>query len=64
MIRNVLVEIGGIGIMGIVSLVLFFAVFTTMLIRVARMKKDQVEDARRLPLDDGIAAAGSEGTTP
>ena len=58
MIKNVLVEIGGIGLQGIVSLLLFFAVFAAMLIRVARMKKAQLEDARMLPLDDGFLVNG------
>ena len=59
MIRNVLVEIGGIGLLGIISLALFFAVFIAMLARVARMKKTHLEDARMLPLDDGIPANGT-----
>jgi hypothetical protein len=53
MIKNVLSDIGGIGVYGIVSICLFFAVFTGMLIRVCRMKKSFAQNMSALPLNDG-----------
>jgi len=51
MVRNVLEQIGGIGIYGIVSMLLFIAVFLGALILVATMKKKHCDHMSMLPLD-------------
>jgi len=53
MIQNVLSSIGGVGIYGILSVCLFFAFFTGMLIWSARLKKSYLNSMRDLPLDGG-----------
>jgi len=51
MIENVLHKIGGVGIFGIVSICLFFAFFTGMLIWAAFLKRPYLHSMRDLPLD-------------
>jgi len=51
MIENVLHRIGGVGIFGIVSICLFFAFFTGMLLWAALLKKPYLHSMRDLPLD-------------
>lgn len=51
MIRDVFHSMGGIGIYGIVSTLLFVGVFLAVVVRVATMKRADIEDARRMPLD-------------
>lgn len=53
MIKNVLTDIGGIGIYGVVSICLFFTVFTGSLVLSLRMKKNVADRISALPLDDG-----------
>lgn len=53
MIKNVLCDIGGIGLYGVISISLFFAVFTGMLIWACRMKKSEARNLSTLPLEDG-----------
>lgn len=53
MIKNVLTDIGGIGIFGVVSICLFFIVFTGSLVLSLRMKKSVADRIGALPLDDG-----------
>jgi hypothetical protein len=60
MIGKVLESIEGIGVYAVVALVLFVAAFTLMLIKVLRMKRDDVEALGRLPLEPADAA-GTEG---
>ncbi len=55
MIKNVLSDIGGIGIYGVVSICLFFAVFTGAIIWACRLKKPFLAAMSALPLDDGAA---------
>jgi len=43
--------IGGIEIYPIISLLLFFTVFTTMLILVTRIPKKSIEEHSQIPLD-------------
>ena len=52
-LKNVVSEIGGIGIYGIVSILLFFAVFTGSIVWALRLKKPLLKDMSGLPLDDG-----------
>lgn len=55
MIRNVLSHIGGIEIYGILSILLFFAVFTGMLVWACRLKRSHLESMGELPLRDASA---------
>ena len=65
MIENVLHDLGGVGIFGIVSICLFFTFFSGMLLWAARLKKPYLNSMRDLPLDGGESAprAGSEKTS-
>jgi cbb3-type cytochrome oxidase subunit 3 len=51
MIRNVLQEIGGVGLYGVISLLLFFLVFVGMLIWVLRLRRPHLDEMSKLPLD-------------
>ena len=53
MIKNVVSEIGGVGLYGVISISLFFAVFLGMLVWVGRMKKSFAQSMSVLPLNDG-----------
>jgi hypothetical protein len=52
--------IAGIGVFPALSLVLFVAVFATVLVRVARMDRGAVEQFADLPLDAPHGLASSE----
>ena len=56
MIQNVLRDIGGIGLYGVISVCLFFAVFSVALIRACLLKKAFLKRMGALPLDDGQPA--------
>ena len=56
MIQNVLREIGGIGLYGVISVCLFFLVFSVALIRACLLKKPYLNSISALPLDDGQPA--------
>jgi len=56
MIQNVLRHIGGIGLYGVISVCLFFLVFSVALVRACRMKKEIVDSMSVLPLEDGQPA--------
>jgi len=51
MIRNVLTHIGGIENYGILSLCIFVAVFTGMLVWACCLKRARLDAAARLPLE-------------
>lgn len=53
MIKNVVSEIGGVGLYGIISICLFFAVFTGAVVWAMRLKKPFLKTMSGLPLDDG-----------
>lgn len=53
MIRNVLQEIGGIGLYGVISICLFVTVFTGALIWAALLRKPMLNTMSRIPLEDG-----------
>ena len=53
MIKNVLNDIGGIGLYGVISICLFFAVFTGAILRACFMKRSDVDAFGALPLNDG-----------
>jgi hypothetical protein len=52
MIKNVLQEIGGLGIYALTSLLLFFAVFTGALLWTFLQRASLCEKMRALPLED------------
>ena len=52
MMQNVLREIGGVGIYGVISVCLFFAVFTGATVWACLQKKQMLDDASTLPLED------------
>jgi hypothetical protein len=59
MIQNVLQNIGGVGLYGVTSILLFFGLFLVILIWVARLKKPYLNSMRDLPLlDDETAPSG------
>ena len=53
MIQNVLREIGGIGLYGVISVCLFFLVFSVAIVRACLLKKPFLHAMSTLPLDDG-----------
>lgn len=55
MIKNVLSEIGGVGLYGIISICLFFAVFTIALVRTCLLRKAHLDRLSELPLEEGHA---------
>jgi len=54
MIQNVLQHIGGVANYGIISLCLFFAVFTGTLIWALCLKKTDLDAVAALPLEDEL----------
>lgn len=60
MIKDTLQNIGGIGLYGIISICLFFAVFTGMLVWVFLLKKNYVTKMSGLPLEDGSQTDGPQ----
>ena len=63
MIKNVVSEIGGIGLYGVISICLFFAVFTGMLIWAMRMKKTVAQKMSACPLHDGELKVSQKGVS-
>ena len=61
MIQNVLKEIGGIGIYGVISICLFFLVFSGALIWACLQKKSFLKSMAALPLQDGESARVNKG---
>ncbi|MGC3957635.1 MAG: cbb3-type cytochrome c oxidase subunit 3 [Verrucomicrobiota bacterium] len=61
MIKNVLSDIGGVGIYGVISITLFFAVFIGMLIWACRMKKSYAQKMSTCPLHDGEKPTAQKG---
>lgn len=53
MIKNVLTHIDGIGIYGVLSISIFFAFFTGMLLWAFAQKKNHLDKMGALPLDGG-----------
>ncbi len=52
MIKNVLTDIGGIAAYGVISICLFFLVFSGALVWALRLKKPFLKTMSRLPLSD------------
>ena len=53
MIKNVLTSIGGVEVYGVISVCLFFLVFTVAVVMAMRLKKPFLKQMSVLPLDDG-----------
>ena len=51
MIKNVLLDIGGVGIYGIIALSIFFLFFSGMLMWVVSLKKGYLNQAGSMPLE-------------
>lgn len=54
MYGDILRGIAGVEIFPVLSLVIFVAFFTIVLVRVVRMKRSRVEHLSRLPLEDEV----------
>ena len=52
MIKDTLMEIGGVGLYGVVSVLLFFTVFGLAMYRVFRLRRPFLQDMGSLPLAD------------
>ena len=52
MIKNVLQEIGGVGLYGVISICLFFSVFASALIWACLQRKSLLREMSALPLED------------
>lgn len=61
MIKNVLSDMGGVGLYGVISISLFFAVFIGMLIWALGMKKSFAQSMSALPLNDGEKTSDWKG---
>lgn len=61
MIKNVLSDIGGVGVYGVISISLFLLVFTVALVRTCLLKKSFIRRVSELPLDDGTPAGAAKG---
>lgn len=64
MIKNVLSEIGGVGIYGVISICLFFAVFTGALILAFLYRKPFLQSMSALPLEDDAGVGPMKGEVP
>jgi cytochrome c oxidase cbb3-type subunit III len=64
MYKEILRGIAGIGVFPVISLLLFVAVFTIMLVRVLAMDRAGVQYLAGLPLDDGRDEAGLPREVP
>ena len=61
MIKNVLSEVGGIGIYGIVSVCLFFLVFTGAVVWTLLQRQTLMNTLGELPLADGEVTPSAPG---
>ncbi len=59
MIQNVLREIGGIGLYGVISVCLFFLVFSVAFVRACFLRKAFVDTMSLLPLDEAPTATST-----
>jgi hypothetical protein len=62
MIQNVLRDIGGVGIYGVISISLFFVVFVGALVWVCLLRKDVADSIAALPLEDGVRPSPAAAT--
>jgi hypothetical protein len=61
MYQEILRNIAGVGVFPTISLVLFVAVFTVMLVGVLRMDRRQADRHASIALDDNSGRGGSNG---
>ena len=61
MVENVLSRIGGVGVYGVISICLFFAVFIGVLVWMVGLKKSYIKKMGELPLD---STSGPESDAP
>jgi hypothetical protein len=62
-VENVLNSIGGVGVFGIISICLFFAVFVGVLLWTLCLKKPYLKAMRELPLEDPSAPESNADLT-
>lgn len=63
MIQNVIRSVGGIAGFGILSICIFFTVFTTAMIWAFAQRKAHCDQMGSLPLDDGNTKARKGGSS-
>jgi hypothetical protein len=64
MIQNVLRDIGGIGLYGVISVCLFFLVFSVALVWACLLSKPFLKSMSALPLDDGVRPSPAAAVLP
>lgn len=62
MIKNVLSSIGGVEVYGVISVCLFFVVFSVAVVAALRMKKPLARELGALPLNDATPAVTKENS--
>jgi hypothetical protein len=63
MFKNVLSDLGGVGIYGVISVCLFFVLFTGAVVWAFRQKASFLNTMSGLPLDDGTPAEKAKGNS-
>jgi len=63
MIKNVLSDIGGIGLYGVISICLFFVVFSGALVWAFLLRKSFLNSMSELPLHDGSREPARKGNS-
>lgn len=61
MIKNVLTDIGGIGLYGVISVCLFFVIFSGVLVWAFLLRKPHLNSMSQLPLNDGSQENSQKG---
>ena len=61
MIKNVLTDIGGIGLYGVISVCLFFVIFSGVLVWAFLLRKSHLNALSQLPLNDGSGENSQKG---
>ncbi len=64
MIQKVLTHIGGVGVYGILSMLLFIAVFLGVLCWALGLRRPYLDHMSHLPLDDGTDAGPDAAPNP
>jgi len=64
MYQDILQRIEGIGIFPLISLLLFVAVFSVVLVRVFRLDRAQADRFAALPIDDDAPGGLTRATSP
>ena len=64
MIEHVVSRIGGVGVYGVISICLFFAVFAGVLVWTLCLKKPYLDAMRELPLEGSAAPEMDADLTP